>query len=546
MVLDMTQIKEIVISNPNKELIINARKYATELRKHFFGENLEATLLVIEGFEKKALRELRVKYAKSNKDLFSRLSRPIDKVFSARGGSVYYNLGERLDNSAAALAMNIRDGYPLKKWIEMFWKPYFLSDPNSVIFIEVDAEQNAYPTYKSTSVIFDYKPKGVLLDYIVFEVSKAELKQAGIDEQLKVYRVVDDLFDRYVKVEGESVTEIAEHTFPNYFMQVPGIINSDISNPQRNNAFLSLFDEIIDMANLFLVKGSIRVTHDFMHAFPKYWEYADSCNECKGTGYKESDECKTCKGTGKSIMTKVSDTKLLSYPEAKEDVVVTPNVAGYVTPPKDYYEISTGDLNALEDAMTFTIWGTHRKQSGANTGDAITATQAFIDVQPVNDRLTAISEAAEKRHKFIIDKMIDFKIKKGYSGASINYGRRYLIESADAVWNRYSSARGKAPVKVLNDLLVEYIEAKYNGDPVSMNIQLKLMNVEPFVHNTISEVKAFMPDEKDLLAKLYFGEWLTTKNNNELLVKSTQELRDDLATYTSEKTLQKPDLVTFP
>jgi hypothetical protein len=544
MTLDLEQIKKIILTNPNKELVAKAKTYSQDLRSHFYGERLEAKLPVIDGFEKELLQKLRVKYAKSNKDIFSRLSRPIDKVFSARGGSVYFNLSEQLEKKASNLRSNIRDGYSVKKWLESFWKPHFLDDPNGMIFLEIDADQNAYPTYKGIASVFDYDPKGVNLEYIVFTVSASEKKKASIDPSYEVYRVVDDSFDYYVRKEGENVTVLQEHTFPNYFFRVPAILNSDIVNPILNGSMLSLFDEVIDLANLFLIKGSIKVTHDFMHAFPKYWEYADDCSICNGTGLLNAENCSTCKGTGKRVMSKISDVKLMSYPESKDSPIVTPNVAGYVEPSKTYYEIATADLQALEDAMTFTLWGTHRKQNNSINKDSSqpkTATEAFIDIQPVNDRLYSISESAEKRDKFITDLTVGLMIQIGYKGSTINYGRRYMMENPDAIWDRYSKARKSgAPMKVLNDLLVEYIESKYNGDPVSMSVQLKLINVEPFVHNTINEVKGFGTSFEDLCCKIYFGEWLSTINNGVILSYSSIELLSKLKEYVTAKGLKEP------
>lgn len=526
MTLDFEQIKKIITTNPNRELVTKAQECSKELRKHIYSENIEAAIKTIEGLESESLRNLRVKYAKGNKDLFARLARPIDKVFSARGGSTYYNLSESQDKAASTLANNVRDGLNCKKWIETHWLPHYLDDPGAVVFMEINANNEVYPTYKSSSAIFDYLPKGTMLEYLVLNVSNKEKEAVGIDKSFKIYRVIDDRFDYYIKVEGENITQLEEHTFINPFYHVPAIVNSDIINPNMPGGFLSLFDSVIELANDFLIDGSVKKTHKLKHGFPKYWEFSDSCADCAGSGYKEAQECKTCNGTGKATMTKVSDIKLLEYPESKDAVNVAPNVAGYVTPPKEYYDMANADLEALEDAMTFTLWGTHRREDNSKPGNPITATQAFIDVQPVNDRLKSIAETAEKRHKFIIDHIITYKIAPKYQGASVNYGRRFLIEGPDAVWERYTSAREKgAPVSVLNDILIEYIETKYSGDKLAMQVQLKLMNIEPFVHLTVSEAKPLMPDEFDYLKKLYFGEWVNSLKRNELLLNDEEALK---------------------
>lgn len=554
MILTEQQIKDIVKNNPNKALVTAGKLYSKKLRAHIYGENIDSDLGTIDGFEKPTLRALRVKYASSNKDLICRLIKPIDKVFSSKGGSVYYNLAN--DKKARQIAADIRSGYSIKQWIESFWKPHFLDDPNGFIFMEIAPPDLAirlkamgknyvYPTYKSISCVYDYLPNGSNLEYIIFHVDNNEKKAAGIPQEQVIYRVVDDSKDYYVRQDGEEITILNQLSFDNLFMKVPAMLNSDIVNPNLNGNMLSLLDEILELANQFLLKGSIKVTHDFMHGFPKYWEYADSCDRCKGTGMIEGETCPDCKGTSKRLMTKVSDVKLLSYPQTKEDATVTPNVAGYVSPDKTYWEIATADLQLLEDLMNYTLWGANpmQKTQGMSTDkNAKTATEIMSDVKPQSDRLHPITESAEKRHKFILDSAIQISINQNYQGATVNYGKRYMLEGPDVIWEKYQDARAKgAAMSILDDLLMEYYEAKYDSDPVKLAIQSKLMKVEPFVHLTTLQLKSLTPAEEDYKEKLYFGEWLSTLNDAMILSFSIDELKTQLKEAVSEKTLLQPE-----
>jgi hypothetical protein len=544
MILDIQSIKDIILNNPNKDMVAKSVSINKKLRTHLFGEGLTEHIKKIAGKEYEHDHVLRKQYSKSNKDLFARLGRPIDKVFSARGGSVYYYLTESQNKRAMQLASDVRDGYALKKWLQSVFLPYYLSDPNGLIFLEIGNGINyedgkAYPTYKSITTIYDYSVRGTSLDYIVFHVTKEEKEAAGFKASDKIFRVVDDAFDRYVLLKGKEVTEIENQTYPNYFGYVPGIINSDFLDPLHGNK-ASLYDDVLELAEHFLYKGSIKVTHDFLHAFPKYWEYASKCGACQGEGRMEGVSCDHCNGTGYAALTNVAKMKLLPYPESNDAPKVAPDVAGYISPDVDYYEIATDELKALEDAMTFTLWGSHKAETPAENGRDVTATERFIDTQPVNERLSLISESFEKRHKFVIDSMIKISINPSYKGASVNYGRRYMIESPDEIFVRYSDARTKgAPNAVLDELLIEFIEAKYNGDPVSMDIMLKLMYVEPFVHKTEEQVKALGLDPQDYLAKVYFNEWKATLQENIIIDNNNdiQALRDMLYDYVSGKKL---------
>lgn len=544
MILDLQQITDIINKNPNKDLVANAVTYNKRLRMHIYGENIATYLPKIEGFERAAMQTLRTKWATSNKDLWARTARPIDKVFSARGGSIYYNLSKDQDSKASALTSNLKGGISTKAWIESYWKPHFLDDPMGFIFIEIDENENAYPTYKSITSVFDYQLNGVSLDYVVFNVDNKTKLSLGLKKEAVIYRVVDDLFDYYVQKDGDTVTVIDDQTFPNYFMRVPAILNSDIANSQ-SDGFVSLFDEAIQLADEYLLKKSIKITHDFYHGFPKYWEYADDCAKCGGQKSFEGATCPDCKGTGKRIMTSVSDVKLLSYPQDKETPIVTPNVLGYGEPSDIFHKISTETLAELEEKIHTTIWGamnTAPKTQGMATdkgGGQRTATEIVTDQQPMIDRLNLVAASAEKRDKFIRDMVIDFKLKQGYSesgGSSVNYGRRYMIESPDQVWDRYATAREKSgSVSVLDDLLLEFIESKYQGDPIGLSVQKKLMRLEPFVHLTIAQCDGIVENEIDYIKKLYFAEWVNSLQQGQLIVLDEPTLKEMLTEFATNK-----------
>jgi hypothetical protein len=546
MILTPEQITDIILHNPNKDLVTKGRKYNKIMRLHIYGEGMDSHLSTISGFETPALKELRTKYSKNNKDLFARLIRPIDKVFSARGGSIYYNLSDSGDKQAMLLTSSkvLKGGKNLKEWVKDNWKPHFLDDPFGVCMVELDKDGQAYPTYKAITSIYDYSTDGVHIDYIVFEVSKADKKKLGLKDSDVVYRVYDDAFDYIVKVENGIATPIPELTFRNFFGYVPGVVNSDIIDPS-GVGWLSLFDDIISLADDFLLTGSIRTTHKFLHGFPKYWEYADACPKCNGTGWIEAEHCHDCKGTGKSLMTKVSDAKMLNYPQSNTDPIVTPNVAGYVEPSEIYHNTSTNELSALEDAMNFTIWGksidkkTPQVNVQGQPGNK-TATQVLDEVKPEESRLIPISESAEKRHKFIADAIIDVKIKVGYSqsgGSSVNYGRRYMLESSDAILTKYTNAKSSgANVGVLDDLLLDYLETEYSGDPVKMAIKIKETQIEPFIHMKVSDVDlSGSITAEDKAAKVYYTEWRRTVNDAMILSFTIEMLKEQLYKYAQTK-----------
>ncbi len=558
MILDITQISDILKNRPGEKLIREGKAYADRMRMHLYGEKLSEYLSLIDGFEKSQARDLRAKYAKSNKDLFARLSRPVDKVFSAKGGSVYYNLSDQQQSRAITAAQSLPGGETVRSWVKKHWMPHLLDDPFGLIVMEILPREEAiearregrsfvYPTYRPTSDLLDYKPDGSEVEYVIFNLSAAEKKAFGLPADQTFFRVLDDSTDRIVRWdEKETAFEVPSLTLPNYFGYVPAMRISDIINPAKDGYVLGLFDEAVELADQVLLKGSIKAVHDFLHGFPKYSEFADECPTCAGSRFHEGEKCKTCSGTGKKIMVRPSDTKLLNWPENGEPVILPNQVGGYISPDKTFHEIAKADIADLENLMHFTVWGSGGKikTSGMELSQEgpKTATEVVDGLKPEAARLEQISEMAEKRHKFILDAVVRLNLSlPNYQGASVNYGRRYLLESADALWLRYADARAKgAPQNILDSLLNEYLDANYQSDPIGLAVAKKLMYVEPFVHYTPAQVKGLSPAESDYKAKLYFGEWLATVSEAQLVALEVAQLRELLAAYADAKQLAAP------
>lgn len=559
MILTPEQIAGILKNNPNKDLLNKAKDVNKELRMHMYGENLATQLQKIDGFEQPTLQKLRVKYARSNEDLMARLGRPIDKVYSAKGGSMYLNLTEAQDKIAKSLLTDVVDGFSVAKWIENFWTPHFKDDPNGIIFMEMAPMQKAlklkaqgksfvYPTYKSITSVFDYMPKGAQLEYIVFTVTTKEKQNAGIDPALNIFRVVDDAYDYWVNYHDDTVSILNELSFPNFFGAVPGILNSDTPDPSQDGLMLSPFKEVIKLANEFLLYGSIRKTHNFLHGFPKYWEYADDCPKCHGTTFFDSKECPDCRGTGKKLMLSVSDAKLLSYPQTKEDVVIAPHVAGYVSPDKTYWEISTSDLSDLENAATYTLWATTSKVQVQGSGinqraETKTATEVMDEIKPQADRLWPISDSAAKRMKFIIDAIIKVNLMPAYDGCTLTKGKRYMIEGPDVMKANYEDgiAKGVAP-EMLDTLYLAYLEAEYQSDEVKLHIETKKFRIKPLFHSKAADVEASLfVTELDKVGNRYFADFVKEKLNDALILITPEDaLRTMLKAYCQEKKASFP------
>lgn len=518
MVLTTEQLKDILKNRPNATVINAAINQSKKLKAHITGIGKDNLLTEITGLENSKQLELRKKYSRSNKDIFARIHRPEDKIFSAKGSSHYYDISESSKAKYSERLLDVYNGFSARKWVEVFAMQYLHIDPMGLVFMEVK-DSKTYPTYKSSYSIFDYKLKGRELEYVIFRT-----------ENKDEFRVVDDEEDKIVRFENDFITTITDSVYTNYFKKVPALIISDILN-KDSEYFTSPDWEVIEIADEYLRECSVKSIYKLRHGFPKAWQYVTVCNTCKGSGMFKGETCESCNGMGKAITKDTSEIVTLPIP-LEGQPTIAPNVAGYVSPDIAGWDKMTDELLQLENLMNQTYWGTHQKEDTSNE----TATGRFIDVQPVNDRLSKFSKWASNMESFIANSIGKLEFETTFKKADINYGTRYLIETPDEVWKKYEKARQSgAPISTLDDLLLEYYESKYQNNPVLLAKYVKLMKIEPFVHQTISECKNTVLNPIDYDTKLYFSEWLNSIDESDILNKNTKELTIMLTDYVKNK-----------
>ena len=181
--------------------------------------------------------------------------------------------------------------------------------------------------------------------------------------------------------------------------------------------------------------------------------------------------------------------------------------------------------------MHFTMWGT-----AVQDGENKTATAAFIDVQPVNDRLNKFADAFEQTEKIMTDFVCKFYIRDNYEGASINYGRRFLVEPPDAIWNKYMEAKEKGSPKIsLDYLLTQFYQSEFKDDFESMIVAQKGLKLEPFIHKTDEEINSLPVLQEDKLAKFYFNEFWKSLKSQDIILKDVEVLKNEFHTYLETK-----------
>lgn len=605
-VYNLLQISKIISKRPNKTRIAAAQKLNKKLMLHLHGVGMKGALKQLDYFENSDIYKAREEYAISNVDLYGRVLQEEEQVFTAKGGSSYFNLPTSEEKQMHDLLSDVIYGQSLRKWVANFGLNAYRCDPMGVIFMEVqqvtdiqgsDAAQigaspyletpKCYPVYKCIQDIWDYQPNGRKLDYICFALTDDELEMYGIQEkqndslmlpanqpQNKYFRFVDDEKDIIVvKGSGAAVSGITtgfsgdmvqlaplasgyKNNLPNEWGQVPGFIISDLIKFSEPGSFNTPLWKVVELSDCFLKDRSVRNLQVNYHGFAKAVEPLTACVVCGGEGFSKGKPCPECtipgqdKGSGYKTKTKISDVfriPLTILEQNKAPHFNFKNIFGYVTPDIESWNKQDDNLQKLEDAMYITYWGcANAAMSGYNGKQSAedTATKTIADLQPKFARMNTTADWAELTENAIADFIGKFWFGDTFKKSNISYSRDYIFESADTILATYYDMKANGvPDSMLDSQYEKYLKALWRANPVQAEIYHKKFDVEPFPHLSADAVElSAYITDVDKVAKRYFGEWDDTIKDPVWLFKDSNTLRKQLIVYAQAKNQELKDM----
>lgn len=584
MICKFEQIQFIVKENPNKAKLIKAREMAEKLMLHVDGTGMEKAIKHCDHFANAEVYKVQKQYAVSNVDMMQRVLQQEDMIFMARGGSSHFRLPDTDEAYMNIVLSEIEFGMNLRKWIQVFARSAYRTDPMGIIFMEVDAlkvdergvmnNARAYPTYKSSTCIHDYESTGRHLEYVCFKLTVKECLSFGIvDEKLKgkssdaetnYFRFVDDAKDLIVYLEDGVVSLVTsgvisqKNPLPNNWNKTPGFIVSDIINYKDPSIFLSPIQPIVELADTFLQDRSIRDLQKKFHGFAKAIEPLLACSTCLGSKYIDGQNCPDCtpKGgepTGFKFKTKISDVARFPLDILEKGSFDFNKIFGYVTPDVKSWDKQDASLDDIEQFCELTHWGTVRIKrpkagSAGPNGEAITATEVDSNEAPKIARLNQCADWAESTETMVANFMGQFWFGERFKGASISYGRDWILKTPEELMAQYQTLVGKgAPDFSKDEALEKYYQAKYATNQIQLQKFLKMLNVEPFPHDTVANVESSsVVSFDDKLAKRYCGEWIDTVPEIDWLRKTAKDLKAGLMLYVKAKGITEPKKEVVP
>jgi hypothetical protein len=546
----MLTLEEItlIIKAPTPPKIEWARKMNAKLLLHVEGIGLQDFLARINNYENAEQYKAREKHAISNKFITEELLRPTDNAFNARGGSKNYKFStdsERKETIFTNRLAVVRNSHSLSWYVENQWFNKFITDPNGLIVIESDVEgvpqkeRQAYPTYKSIQSIKAYHQNGIYVDWVVFEPhyktteDKTRFIFKNTTSKNEKRWVVDEV-NWYLVEANNGIVSIID-TITHGFDRVPAILCSNIVD-NVTGWKKSPIDAQVELLDKFVTSNSVLNIAEFFHNYPQQYIYVDKCKRCNGSGSigtaEKWETCSEC-DNGKADRKDPTDLIRLTVPKKDEPKIDPPS--GFIFMPAEPWELMTKSVDRTWNRIFFSHWGTVVSREGKNE----TATGRYIDAQPVNNRLNKYSKSMEQAHSAIADFLGQYYFPLTFEKAFIQYGRRYLIETPDQIWEKYLTAKKQdAPVTTLDILLFQYLDSEYRENETMLAIEIKKVKLEPFVHWDIKTVRASETiSDEDKQRKEFFGEWIHTVKPEEFHSEDTVKLRGKLDIFINSKSI---------
>lgn len=537
--IDQIHVENIVTSDELDWRIVRAREMNTKLLLHVEGVGLDEYLSRINNYENEGQHQARQKHAISNKFITEQLLRPVDNAFNAKGGSSHFTFSanqDKLEKKIKDRFSKVKHGTSLYGYIKNYWFNKYVIDPNGLIFIEVeddDEEPEAYLTYKSIQNIRAYEQSGQNVDWVVFEPHEVyEDEDKG--DSCKFWVVDESNYYLYLKNdEGVELIDIKEHDFG----MVPAIVCSDIID-NITGWKKSPIDSQIELLDKYVTSNSVLTITEFFYLYPEKWQYVDDCNECNGEGFtvvtgrggQDKTECGSCGGTGKFTRKDVTDILELTIPNGDEQRLDP--AAGYIYMPTEPWKMQIDSVDRYWNLIFFSQWNTTIEKDSSNE----TATGRFVDAQFVHNRLNHYSSSIETAHTLIANILGRFYFPE-FESCIYQYGRRYMVETPDQIWDKYLKSKEKnAPVSILNLLLYQFIESEFRENISMLNYELKKAKIEPFVHWDIDTVRSSTTiSVLDKAKKEYYNEWLNELDETYFMATDDKKLKEELTRFVEPK-----------
>lgn len=428
--------------------------------------------------------------------------------------------------------------------------------------VEEGHEALPYIIFKGVDMVHNFSVDGDSVDWIIYSLDTRKIN----GKEAKIFRVIDSKFDYEVSVIG-SVATIDERIIEHGAGQTP-VVSVSTLNQKLNidKTRTSPLDAVIPHLDYYLNQYGEHVVSSILHAHPIYYQSGLQCKyeneervKCdqgfltfEREGKRQQITCPACKGAGVNLRKDASTVIILPKMDDQGNAYNVSNVAGYITPPIDILVQQMKELAAIKseilESATAQIGSQTLTEKGSGTSKAKTATETVLNLKPLEDIISDISDVIQSREKKLTDIIGKIHYGEKYIGSELIYGKKLNLRDENLILEEIKSAKESgAPYSYIETLVVELIFTRFARSPLDLQRNIITSKLEPFVGYTFKEVEdsGNMTQEKKLIKQNFVDYILQLEivHGDLIKIKEGQDFRKKIKFMTDElKKFAKADM----
>lgn len=424
----------------------------------------------------------------------------------------------------------------------------FYEKRDGVVSVVEDGKIKPYLIFRPIELIKDFKSKGNKVEYLIIEWGERTKEKTddeiwvsgGVEDKIKLYRVLDDQYDRIVEFDGADYKISTK--FPilnNKLGQVPAVQVSTIKNTV-------IIDEVktspiwrtLPLLKTYLTNWAEHVITCILHSHPIYYQMGQMCRYKDGDGQcdqgqiywtaegkAQQKECPGCKGSGSVLSKDASSAIILPQVDEQGQAFSITNVAGYVSPPVEGIKAQQEELNWLADQILQSGTGMNKVME---TQIEKTATEAILNYKPLEKKISDILSNIE----YVQTALTDFIGKlyfNSYKFSQITYSRQLNLRDENTVLIEIEQAKNAgASASYVKTLHNELIFTRYQNSPIELERNIMLSMLEPFIGYTpedLMKYSVYVTDDA-MTMKIYFTDYIVRFENENVPITDFKENKD--------------------
>lgn len=559
MVLELNQIKQILLKPAKKQTIQKAVNMQRRLRFHTetniaVSDINQPTTLFLDWVshllpkDKYNIFLQLFKFPLSTPAVVEDVYRELERVFYSRNSSSSYQFtdSELAEDWSQYKKNNLNEP---EVWKTTGWKRMQVS-PNSILVVDLPQIQTSvrpepYFYWLEIDAVIDYetlKNDENQFEWIIFKQPENQIAVFD-DFSIRVYQLNE-------KNEIQNLVSEAQHDLgycpARFFWSAQ--LNEKNKDLKKNPITKELSN--LDWYLFF----SISKQHlDLYAPYPIYSAYEADCNfENNETGdYCDGGFLRNAKGEYKILNDGTvercpccSEKRIagpgsfleVPIPNQSEGIADMRNPVQITTIDKDSLEYNVNECARLKNEIVVSVVG-----SGGTVSEkeAINETQVTANFESKTSVLNALKTNFEQAQKFVEDTVCKLRYGNAFISSSINWGTEFYVFTVTELYAKYKQAKDNgASISELDAISQQILEVEYRNNPLVLQRMLILKQLEPYPHKTLDEVLKLF--EKGLLNE----NLVKLKINFSTLVEKFERENINIIEFASNKTMrEKIDII---